>query len=144
MAYEPTYTEPLTRDYPYPDGDGRIEPYAGKGGDRYAQDPPERGTSTRSPKGIPMDQLHNPPSGCLPETVQSIEPYAEKAGPMSARSEDSKQLQDANTVRGVRETDNPHTKVAMSNDSSLDMPGSVDPYANEARTVARRRDADGR
>lgn len=127
----------------YPDGDGKIAPYAGSSRTQYAQDPAERGSSSRTPRAIPSDKLHNPASGCLPETVQSIEPYAQKADRDSARSEDSHQVGDRNTLRGQRETDNPHTKVAFTNDSSLDVPGDPTPYANEARTSAARRDADG-
>jgi hypothetical protein len=127
----------------YPDGDGNIAPYAGSSRTRYTQDPAERGRSSRAPRSIPADQLHNPASGCLPETVQSIAPYAMKADRDSARREDSHQVDDMNTNRGYRDTSNPHTKVAFTNDSSLDVPGDLTPYANEARTSAARRDADG-
>lgn len=127
----------------YPDGDHNIAPYAGESRTEYAQDPAQRGSSSRAPRAIPADQLHNPASGALPQTVQSIEPYANKGSDATARREDSYQVGDVNTARGVRDTSNPHTRVAMTDDNSLQVPGDVTPYANEARTVARRRDADG-
>lgn len=127
---------------PYADGDGDVEPYAGAANTQYTQDASEGGRSTKMPCAIPGDQLHSP-DGPYPQPATSVEPYADKGSDMTARREDSRLAGDVNTARGQRDTSNPHAKVAMTNDSSLDVPGDITPYANEARTCAARRDADG-
>lgn len=118
-----------------------LNPYAGEARTEYADDPASRGRTTKTPQAIPGDSLHSAFKGYV-DTATSVEPYALKPG-NQASDETDVQLNDANTNPGVRDQSNPHVKVAFTNDSSLDVPGDVTPYANEARVTATSRDADG-
>ena len=124
------------------EGDGNTTPYAGEARTQYAQDPAGGGGSSRMPRAIPGDSLHSTFRG-YPQPATSVEPYAAKGSDATARREDSHQVNDRNTNAGQRDGTNPYVKVAFTNDSSLDVPGDLTPYANESRTVATRRDADG-
>lgn len=98
--------------------------------------------TSNTPKGIPADDLHNAPSArgrTMPR--EDIEPYAPKAQGTSASREDSNQVGDENTARGIK--GGMVDTGQMTNNSSLDVPGDLTPYANETRTSAARRDADG-
>jgi hypothetical protein len=70
----------------------------------------------------------------------SVSPYAQESG-NQARDESAKQVGDRNTNRGVR-GDTVDTG-SFTDDSSLQVPGSCEPYAGTSNTSATRRDAEG-
>ncbi len=113
-----------------------LSPYAG--GDTPGA---SGGHSTKTPRAIPANDLHGPDQGSPGAAIrQDVEGYALGSG-NTARREDANQLNDRNTNRGQRgavvETGR------FTDDSSLQVPGSVAPYAGESSTSAARRDADG-
>jgi hypothetical protein len=113
-----------------------LNPYAG------GQTGPEVSgrSSSRSPRAIPADDLHSP-SQAHPMPREDISGYAAKGADTSAGREDSNQLGDTNTARGIKGATVDTGR--FTDESSLQVPGDPSPYANETRTSAARRDADG-
>lgn len=119
------------------EGDGDIAPYAG-GQVEYTN---TGGRSSAGQPGIEADFLHSTYSG-YPQPATSVEPYA--MDPRNTASDETdEQLRDTNTARGPRGPVDPEVVVAFTNDSSLDVPGSVEPYAGDPRTIASDRSGEG-
>jgi hypothetical protein len=81
-----------------------------------------------------------PTPGSAAHADLSVAPYAQAAG-NQARDESAKQVGDRNTNRGVR--GGTVDTGRFTDESSLQVPGSCEPYAGTSNTSATREDASG-
>ena len=76
----------------------------------------------------------------MSQNLPDPSPYAQKGvGSSATQAGGQEQIGSPNTARSTKGAVIPCGE--FTNDSSLDVPGSVDPYANESRTVAIKEDS---
>lgn len=130
-----------------------LSPYAGgetSDGDKSSRSTQRTEAIPARDQGKPVSWSQNPRTGSHggePRIRDDIEGYAPKGAGTSASREDSQLVGSRNTARGVRdgvvETVTAKASPFRGDGRDCPYPAEPTPYANESRTSATRRDAEG-